>query len=169
MSIWAYWSFRWLFVIGFRVGTPSRFEVIQVEVCIFLHIFQVINLQFLLRMCKWAIILVGTISNLLVRMAKLGSVFLWMIELFWSVVSIITVILIGAIHSFWHKGTQIWRIVSERPPLIVSVQMIVVTSLGIMILLNQARFGLECVEIQLFEGSLSLRWLYDSLSLWWGH
>jgi len=81
--------------------------VIKVEINIFVHLFNKINLQFVLLMSEGTKVLQLTIPFLFKRLAKLGSIHFWMIELLFTIVSIVTILKEGAFNFILNERAEI--------------------------------------------------------------
>jgi hypothetical protein len=103
VSIHTLRSIRWIFMVIHRMRAPLGLEMIQVEVFVSLHILQHIYSQLFLGVSKGTIGFVLTISIIHISRAILVSVLLWMVELLNTIMSVVTVLLVGALDLFGHE------------------------------------------------------------------
>lgn len=91
-------------MFAFIVGTPNWFEMKHIEVDVFLKLVYQFNWYFSLRMGKWTILTILTfIRTINIGGAKLGLVFVRVIEFFNSVMSFLALLSFMAFFAFSGK------------------------------------------------------------------
>lgn len=100
-------------MLTFIVRAPYWLEMEHIEVYVFGKLINEFHWNFCFWMSEWAIFsILAFIITINIGWAKFSFVFVWMVELFYSVMSLLTCISIWAFLSFNCKLTHFWLVYS---------------------------------------------------------